>query len=207
MLGQVEDQQRAHAVIGEALPHLGEEQHVEAARMADELGFACWRSWRRREEQQDATDRAIQSPGHRQSTPNMDAAAFSRQPLSARHTSGAKRACEADCCAPAALLAPRRCSTTAPRSSRCLATRRSGRPRDLVAPGPDRRRSFGEILAIAARTPDHGKLHPWRFVHVARDRRAAFAALLDAAYRADNPEPGPARDRGRSSASPPRRPS
>jgi len=27
-------------------------------------------------------------------------------------------------------------------------------------------------------------------VHVARDRRADFAALLDRAYRADNPEPG-----------------
>lgn len=70
-----------------------------------------------------------------------------------------------------------------------LATRRSGRPRDLVAPGP----SAGEletILAAAMRTPDHGKLHPWRFVHVARDRRDDFAALLDAAYRRDNPEPG-----------------
>jgi hypothetical protein len=34
MLGQVEDQQRPHAVIGEALPHLGEEQHEQAARVA-----------------------------------------------------------------------------------------------------------------------------------------------------------------------------
>ena len=40
------------------------------------------------------------------------------------------------------------------------------------------------------RTPDHGKLHPWRFVHVARDQRDAFAALLERAYRAGNPEPG-----------------
>jgi hypothetical protein len=37
MLHQVEDQQRAHAVEGEALPHLGEEQHVEALRMAREF--------------------------------------------------------------------------------------------------------------------------------------------------------------------------
>jgi nitroreductase len=70
-----------------------------------------------------------------------------------------------------------------------LRTRRSGRPRDLAAPGP----SVGqlrEILAIAARTPDHGKLHPWRFVHVPSARREAFAALLQHAYRDENPSPG-----------------
>ena len=70
-----------------------------------------------------------------------------------------------------------------------LRTRRSGRPRDLVAPGPDSAQ-LGEILAIAARTPDHGKLHPWRFVHVPQGRRTAFAALLQSAYLAENPAPG-----------------
>jgi nitroreductase len=70
-----------------------------------------------------------------------------------------------------------------------LKTRRSGRPRDLRRPGPSAVQ-LRDILAIAMRTPDHGKLHPWRFVHVARDRRAAFAELLQQAYRADNPEPG-----------------
>ena len=70
-----------------------------------------------------------------------------------------------------------------------LATRRSGRPRDLVAPGPSPA-ELEQILAAAMRVPDHGKLHPWRFVHVTRDRRAAFAALLDRAYRTDNPSPG-----------------
>ena len=70
-----------------------------------------------------------------------------------------------------------------------LQTRRSGRPRDLAAPGPNPG-ELDSILAIAMRTPDHGKLHPWRFVHVRRDQRVAFAALLQAAYRADNPEPG-----------------
>ena len=70
-----------------------------------------------------------------------------------------------------------------------LETRRSGRPRDLVAPGPDAAQ-LRRILAIAARTPDHGKLHPWRFVEISADRRADFAALLDRAYRAANPDPG-----------------
>lgn len=70
-----------------------------------------------------------------------------------------------------------------------LETRRSGRPRDLVAPGPDAPQ-LRRILAIATRTPDHGKLHPWRFVTVGAGQRDAFAALLDRAYRAANPDPG-----------------
>ncbi len=70
-----------------------------------------------------------------------------------------------------------------------LETRRSGRPRDLVAPGPNAK-ELETILAIAMRAPDHGKLHPWRFVHVGHDRRDDFAALLGAAYRIDNPDPG-----------------
>jgi nitroreductase len=70
-----------------------------------------------------------------------------------------------------------------------LRTRRSGRPRDMVEPGPSAE-ELRQILAIAMRTPDHGKLHPWRFVHIAKDQRDAFAALLQQAYRRDNPEPG-----------------
>lgn len=70
-----------------------------------------------------------------------------------------------------------------------LRTRRSARPRDLVEPGPDAA-TLRQILELAMRTPDHGKLHPWRFVHVPRASRAAFAALLDRAYRIERPEPG-----------------
>ncbi len=70
-----------------------------------------------------------------------------------------------------------------------LRTRRSSRPRDLAEPGPDPAQ-LHLILEIAARTPDHGKLHPWRFVHVAKERRPAFAELLHRAYRIENPEPG-----------------
>jgi nitroreductase len=70
-----------------------------------------------------------------------------------------------------------------------LATRRSGKPRDMVAPGPDDAQ-LAAILAVAARVPDHGKLAPWRFVVVPADRRAAFAALLLEAYRADKPDAG-----------------
>lgn len=70
-----------------------------------------------------------------------------------------------------------------------LRTRRSGRPRDLVEPGPTPD-ELRRILEAALRSPDHGKLHPWRFVHVPRQGRAAFAALLQDAYREENPSPG-----------------
>src|SRR5687768_15165394 len=70
-----------------------------------------------------------------------------------------------------------------------LRTRRSGKPRDLVEPGPTPD-ELRRILEIAMRTPDHGKLHPWRFVHVAKDQRDALATLLQRAYRVDSPEPG-----------------
>lgn len=68
-----------------------------------------------------------------------------------------------------------------------LQTRRSGKARDLVAPGPDAG-ELQQILAIAARVPDHGKLAPWRFVVI--DDRDAFAALLVRLYLAEKPGAG-----------------
>jgi len=44
-----------------------------------------------------------------------------------------------------------------------------------------------QILSIAARTPDHGKLAPWRFVTVAEDQRDAFEALLRQALAEEEP--------------------
>lgn len=72
-----------------------------------------------------------------------------------------------------------------------LASRRSGKPRDLVAPGPDAAQ-LTRMVGIAARTPDHGKLAPWRFVVVGADRRDALADLLAEAYRQEKPTAKPA---------------
>lgn len=69
-----------------------------------------------------------------------------------------------------------------------IATRRSGKPRDLVAPGPTPAQ-MERILLAAARVPDHGKLAPWRFVIVGEAERERFATLLERAYRAERPEP------------------
>lgn len=77
--------------------------------------------------------------------------------------------------------------TTSPLS--LLKTRRSGKPRDLVAPGPNAAQ-IRTMLEIAMRTPDHGKLAPWRFVIVADTQRDALAALLERAYRAEKPDAG-----------------
>ena len=72
-----------------------------------------------------------------------------------------------------------------------LETRRSGRPREMVGPGPTEQ-ELQRILAIAARTPDHGKLFPWRFVTVAADQRDALAALLRGALDEHDPDATPA---------------
>lgn len=67
-----------------------------------------------------------------------------------------------------------------------LLTRRSGKPRELTGPGPDADQ-LATILQVAARTPDHGKLSPWRFV-VIQDRNA-FAAMLAEAAAGDPAAP------------------
>ncbi len=68
-----------------------------------------------------------------------------------------------------------------------LETRRSGKPRELVGPGPTPE-ELERILTIAARAPDHGKLTPWRFVTVADDQRDALEALLRQALTEEDPD-------------------
>lgn len=67
-----------------------------------------------------------------------------------------------------------------------LATRRSGKPRDMIAPGPDAEQ-LRHIVELALRTPDHGKLAPWRIVAIGSDQRGDFAAMLKDAFRRANP--------------------
>ena len=67
-----------------------------------------------------------------------------------------------------------------------LETRRSAKPRELVGDGPSDSELM-RMLAIAARTPDHGKLAPWRFVVVSRNKRDALGALLRQALSEEDP--------------------
>ena len=72
-----------------------------------------------------------------------------------------------------------------------LETRRSGRPREMITPGPSAA-ELQRILSIAARIPDHGKLSPWRFVTITSDQRGAFADLLARALPEHDPDASPA---------------
>ena len=68
-----------------------------------------------------------------------------------------------------------------------LASRRSGKPRDLAGPGPSMEQ-LREMVAIATRTPDHGKLAPWRFIIVPDDKRGELADVITQAYLAEKPD-------------------
>jgi nitroreductase len=68
-----------------------------------------------------------------------------------------------------------------------LQSRRSGRAREMVGPGPSQA-ELDAMIALAARTPDHGKLAPWRFVIVPEERRGDLAALLRRALDENQPD-------------------
>lgn len=68
-----------------------------------------------------------------------------------------------------------------------LKTRRSVKPMELAGPGPSAA-EIDTILTIASRVPDHGKLHPWRFILFEGDSRLAAGEKIAAAYAAAHPE-------------------
>lgn len=59
-----------------------------------------------------------------------------------------------------------------------LLTRRSRPAKTLTTPVPDRA-SLDTILRAAARTPDHGKLEPWRFIVLERAALLRLGALVE----------------------------
>lgn len=58
-----------------------------------------------------------------------------------------------------------------------LGQRRSVPSKLLGEPGPDDVQ-LRELLTLAVRVPDHGKLEPWRFVRIAGEARHALGAKL-----------------------------
>ncbi len=68
-----------------------------------------------------------------------------------------------------------------------LETRRSGSPREMVGPGPSQA-ELRQMLEIATRTPDHGRLVPYRFVTVATEQRGDLEALYARALRIADPD-------------------
>ncbi len=58
-----------------------------------------------------------------------------------------------------------------------LLTRRSRPAKTLTTPVPDRP-TVETLLTAAARTPDHGKLEPWRFIVLTKPALARLAAMV-----------------------------
>lgn len=67
--------------------------------------------------------------------------------------------------------------TSSPEMQRRLGQRRSAAAQSLSAPGPTPD-ELESILMLGARTPDHGKLFPWRFVVLGPQTRAAISEQL-----------------------------
>ena len=59
-----------------------------------------------------------------------------------------------------------------------LAVRRSASASTLRAPAPSPEQ-LHDLLRIAARVPDHGKLAPWRFILLEGEAKARFAQALE----------------------------
>jgi nitroreductase len=77
-------------------------------------------------------------------------------------------------------------TVVSPETIALLATRRSSRVIDLVAPGPTAE-ELDTILAIGARVPDHGKLTPWRFIVLEGEGRVRAGEKLAEALALSDP--------------------
>jgi len=79
--------------------------------------------------------------------------------------------------------------TATPEVLAFLARRRSASALSLQAPGPSDA-ELRDLLTLAARVPDHGKLAPWRFIVLRGNAKAQLAAGLEAiaGTRADAPK-------------------
>jgi len=68
-----------------------------------------------------------------------------------------------------------------------LARRRSTLARKMTGPGPTAEEREA-LIRLAARTPDHGKLFPWRFLTFEGEARSRFGERLEARFKALEPE-------------------
>lgn len=68
-----------------------------------------------------------------------------------------------------------------------LRTRRSMPAFQMKEPGPSKE-EIEEILTLATRVPDHGKLAPWRFIVMTGDARKRITGELAAIAKGDKPD-------------------
>lgn len=69
--------------------------------------------------------------------------------------------------------------TPNPEAMDFLLTRRSRPSKTLTTPAPDRA-TLETLLTAAARSPDHGKLEPWRFIVLSGDALKRMAGAVEA---------------------------
>lgn len=74
--------------------------------------------------------------------------------------------------------APVEVGRPSPETLALLARRRSSSAQFLTAPGPSAE-ELEELLRLAARVPDHGKLFPWRFIVLEGEAKAALVKQLE----------------------------
>jgi nitroreductase len=74
-----------------------------------------------------------------------------------------------------------------PETVALLAQRRSSSPQHLAAPAPSGQ-ELQDLLRLAARAPDHGKLFPWRFIILEGQAKADLAARFEALAK-ERPDP------------------
>ena len=68
-----------------------------------------------------------------------------------------------------------------------LKSRRSMPAFQMKEPGPTKA-EIEEILTLATRVPDHGKLAPWRFIVISGDERQRISLALSKIARAERPD-------------------
>jgi nitroreductase len=71
-----------------------------------------------------------------------------------------------------------------------LTSRRSVKPVELNGPGPTAA-ELTQLLTIASRVPDHGKLTPWRFIVFEGDARLDAGKAIGAVFRDKRPDATP----------------
>jgi nitroreductase len=72
-----------------------------------------------------------------------------------------------------------------------MRTRRSVPAKTMTGPDPDSgpdAEEIGQMIEIASRVPDHGKLAPWRFLVFEGEAREKAGEAIAAVFRADHPE-------------------
>ena len=73
--------------------------------------------------------------------------------------------------------------------SSLLRSRRSASAKAMGEPGPNGEQ-LDDILAMAVRVPDHGKLAPWRFILIDGEARARLGEKAARRYHEMHPDHG-----------------